>query len=165
MNRRCTALGFSLLCLSLGDAAARDFGLDSRPLKLEFGASMATGLSEPTRIGANRAIDAHTRIDRGLPTAGSRRGLHFAPSRPSLRQQALHSVIVAAEQDTQSLQSGNGGANFRFERQGSAFKNISRGYQNMCATLSGKVWDDPNGRRIKFDSAGKPGVAVVIPLR
>ena len=35
----------------------------------------------------------------------------------------------------------------------------------MCDNVSAKLWDDPDGKRVRFDIAGKPGVGVEIPLR
>lgn len=41
---------------------------------------------------------------------------------------------------------------------------VRQGYDRFCDTMSAKLWDEPNGRRLSFDSHGKPGVAVEIPL-
>ena len=43
--------------------------------------------------------------------------------------------------------------------------NVRQGYNNFCDNMSAKIWDNPNGRRITFDSRGRPGVAVEIPIR
>ena len=55
---------------------------------------------------------------------------------------------------------------FRFDRHGGAVvREISRGYHRMCDSLSSHVWDEPNGKRICFDTRGKPGIAIQIPIR
>lgn len=35
-------------------------------------------------------------------------------------------------------------------------------YRRLGESLAAKVWDDPKGRRIKFDIAGKPGLGLEI---
>jgi len=50
-------------------------------------------------------------------------------------------------------------------RQVSLGGSARQGYKRFCDNLSARVWDNPNGRRLSFDSRGKPGVAVEIPLR
>lgn len=37
-------------------------------------------------------------------------------------------------------------------------------YRQMGEELASKLWDDPRGRRIKFDIEGKPGLGLEIPL-
>ena len=80
---------------------------------------------------------------------------------------AVASTSVAQGKAGTELHSSAGPttSRFHFERQGQASRNLFRGNQAMCVTVSNKVWDEPNGRRIKFDIAGKPGLAVVIPIR
>jgi hypothetical protein len=57
------------------------------------------------------------------------------------------------------------GGPFRFDRHGGAVvREISRGYNRMCDSLSGHVWNEPNGKRICFDTRGKPGIAIQIPI-
>jgi len=89
-----------------------------------------------------------------------------AEAEKSLRQRALQSVLNAPDvnPDESPAVSERSTDRFRFERQGSALRDFSRGYKDVCAKVSSKIWDDPNGRRIKFDIAGKPGVAIEIPL-
>ena len=54
---------------------------------------------------------------------------------------------------------------FRFNRHGGAVvREISRGYNRMCDSLSGHVWNEPGGKRICFDTRGKPGIAIRIPI-
>jgi hypothetical protein len=54
---------------------------------------------------------------------------------------------------------------FRFDRHsGAVVREIPRGYRRMCDSLSGHVWNEPDGRRICFDTRGKPGIAIQIPI-
>jgi hypothetical protein len=53
----------------------------------------------------------------------------------------------------------------KFQRRGNGLRDFQRSYNDMCNRVSGRIWDDPNGKRIRFDIAGKPGLAVEIPLR
>ena len=163
MNCRCAVAGSLLFgLLSLAPGLAQCSGLGERPLQLQLAASPVSELHDK----AGQEVHAGAAIRRA---STSRRGPGFTQVEPSLRQRALQSVLNAPEQGSDDAGSGTGQPTstdrFRFERQGSAFRNLSRGYQDMCATVTNKVWDEPNGRRIKFDIAGKPGVAVEIPLR
>lgn len=161
MSCRCAAVGLSLLgLLSLAPGLANCSEPGARPLQLRLAAS-----SPPVAQG-NAGSELRASTERPHSSA-SQRAPRFAQAIPSLRQRALQSVLAAPEQspDDAAASAGQAEARFRFEHQGSAFRNLSRGYRDMCATVSNKVWDEPNGRRIKFDVAGKPGVAVEIPIR
>lgn len=160
MNCRCAVLGFSLLgamCLVPQTARGSDQP-GKRPLQLGLAASAAP-VRKLERVAAA--------TNRARPDA--RHGRRFFAAEPSLQEKAFQSLLAGTEQDDLGNESGNQAANpearFRFERQGSAVRQLSSGYRNLCATVSSKVWDDPDGKRIKFDVAGKPGVAVEIPLR
>lgn len=37
-------------------------------------------------------------------------------------------------------------------------------YRQLGEQLAAKLWDDPRGRRIKFDIEGRPGLGLEIPL-
>ena len=84
-----------------------------------------------------------------------------------VRQQALQGLLSPPEQ-VEALSSRDQ-SQFRFRRQGNVGselgRDIGRSYRNMCDNVSRKVWDDPNGKRVRFDVAGKPGVAFEIPIR
>ena len=54
---------------------------------------------------------------------------------------------------------------FRFDRSGGVVvREVPRSYRRMCDSLSGHVWNEPQGKRICFDTRGKPGIAIQIPL-
>jgi len=79
-----------------------------------------------------------------------------------LGRQALQNVL---DQDAPSLddQRGEGQMQLKFKR-GNAFGDLNKSYRKMCDNVSRKLWDDPNGKRIRFDVNGKPGVAFEIPV-
>lgn len=164
MYSRCAAVGLSLIgLLSLTPGQASCSTLDARPLELGF----ASSFSPPARADrADRQPELRPGASRQSLAAG-RRAAGLTEAEKSLRQRALQSVLNAPDltPDESSAGPEKSMDQFRFERQGSALRNFSRGYKDVCAKVSGKIWDDPNGRRIKFDIAGKPGVAIEIPLR
>lgn len=129
----------------------------TEPLKLKFNsASSIASHAMPARASNNGTIT-------GNAIAG-RRGPRFQQAPPSLSQRALQSLLDNAEQDSGPAGSADE-AMFRFERRGSAGRDLSQGYKAMCQNASEKLWDEPNGKRVKFDIAGKPGVAIEIPIR
>ena len=77
-------------------------------------------------------------------------------SRPSSELAAGNSVFVAEVPDS--------GGQFRFEHRGPITKVVPQSYRRMCDSLSRKIWDEPDGRRISFDIRGKPGIAIEIPI-
>jgi hypothetical protein len=158
MNRR-AAIGWSLLgLLSLAPCLAVAGDTNARPLRLALAAP-------PSSLGKSRPAELHSDHNR-TGTGNSRAAARLAERDPSLGQRALLSVLDAPEPGSDDLPDASApGDRFKFERRGSAGRDLSRGYRDMCAKVSNKVWDDPNGRRVKFDIAGKPGVALVIPLR
>ena len=103
------------------------------------------------------------RVMADAPVPGKRAHV-FHEARPSRSQRALQGLLANASEDEPSV-ADQSGENFRFERRGNAGRNISQGYKRMCDNVSAKLWDNPDGKRVKFDIAGKPGVAVEIPLR
>jgi hypothetical protein len=52
----------------------------------------------------------------------------------------------------------------KFQKRGHLARDIKRGYREMGENLARRVWEDPRGKRIVFDVAGKPGVGVEIQL-
>ena len=144
MDRSLQAVGFALVAL-LALAPACSFASDkNQPLKLKLSSSAATA---PVRSNRN-----------------ARRPARFQQAAPSLSQRALQSLLQDAD-DTAELASSGNNAQFRFKRRGDAGRDIAAGYNSVCESVSKKVWDEPDGKRVRFDIAGKPGVAVEIPLR
>jgi len=157
MNHRCAALGLSLIgvcCLAAAPVEASD--RNRTPLQLGLVAAAGPVAREHAR-------------SRLLPPAPVRGQRYFAQARDEapLRQRALQSVLTGSElaANEASSVSDRPEDRFRFEKTGNAARDFSRGYRDMCAKASNRIWDEPNGRRIKFDIAGKPGVAIEIPLR
>lgn len=159
MKCRCHSVGLSLLALlAFASESAFCQTKSAEPLKLKFNsASSITSHPSPVRASGTRSISL------GSPSGG-RRGPRFQQVPPSLSQRALQSLLENAEQDSAPA-SAPDKAMFRFERRGSAGRGLSQGYKAMCQNASEKLWDEPNGKRVKFDIAGKPGVAIEIPIR
>lgn len=154
MNCRYHAVGLSLMAaLALGPESAWCQSKAESPLKLKIAAG-----SSPA-APASRARSQSLTLGNGV-----RRGPRFQQAEPSLSQRALQSLLDNAEVEPQAV-AGPDGAAFRFERSGSAGRDLSQNYKAMCQRATDKLWDEPNGKRLKFDIAGKPGIAIEIPLR
>jgi hypothetical protein len=80
-----------------------------------------------------------------------------------LGRQALQNVL---DSDAMPMdeQRGEGDMQLKFNKRGNAFGDFNKGYRKICDNVSRKIWDDPNGKRIRFDVAGKPGIAFEIPV-
>ncbi len=154
MNCRCHAVGLSILAmLALAPEAAWCQAKPAPVLQLKFPA--ASGTAAPASLTRSHPITVAN---------GAHRGPRFQQAEPSLSQRALQSLLDNADVEAPAV-AAQDGATFRFERRGSAGRELSQGYKAMCARASEKLWDEPNGKRVKFDIAGKPGVAIEIPLR
>lgn len=155
MKFRVAAAALTLLGLCcVATPQSRAAGREQPPLKLDLVAPLA---SPASRAQARQRPAA-------MPVRG--RHLQVARDQLPLRQRALQSVLAESELAVEETDPGDPTQNrFRFEKRGTAARDISRGYRDMCARVSSRIWDEPNGRRVKFDIAGKPGVAVEIPLR
>lgn len=156
MKLRVAIVGLSFIgCCGLAALPANAADRARTPLQLTFVAPPAAAARVPAQV----------RMPTGSPSRAGR--LVAARDQLPLRERALQSVLAGSEMvaDDEPSLSGTPENRFRFEKNGNAARDLSRGYRDMCAKVSDRVWDDPNGRRIKFDIAGKPGVAVEIPLR
>ena len=134
-----------------------------------MGAESLAG-ARPLRLaleGDSLRVETMRQIARSNGNAMPRRGPLSNNSPASVRQQALQGLLSPPEQA--EAPSSRDASPFRFRRQGNVGSEVGRdlghGYRTMCDNVSRKVWDDPNGRRVKFDVAGKPGVAFEIPIR
>jgi hypothetical protein len=144
MDRSLQALGCALLAW-LAFAPAPLLAADKpSPLKLKLSANSAMA---PLRTARN-----------------PRRPARFQTVAPSLSQRALQSLLQDANDEATPAAASNN-AQFRFKRRGDAGRDLAAGYNAMCDNVSQKLWDEPDGKRVRFDIAGKPGVAVEIPLR
>jgi hypothetical protein len=105
------------------------------------------------------------RADRERRFGAQRGASSRAPTpmrRESVGQRALQGMLEAP--DVETLSAAPDDASFRFRRQGNAGRDLRESYKDMCDRVSNRLWDEPNGKRVKFDVAGKPGVAFEIPL-
>lgn len=160
MNSRWAAVAVSvlgLLSLTPGQAACADF--EARPLQLRLAPS-------PMPIVHQRTIGGFPADSQSRSLDSAHRGAKFDQADPSLRERAFQSMLDQPEQNFDDVETSTGPSpiKLRFHKTG-GHRNLQRGYKDMCARVSSKIWDEPNGKRIKFDIAGKPGVAVVIPIR
>jgi hypothetical protein len=162
MNCRSTAVGLSLvslLSLVAGQANCAATQTAAQPLQL----ALAPSYSAPIRERPRQEIpESTTRI----AVAPTRRSAISAETQKNFRQRALQTLLDGPDPslDSARVNTGQPLVGFRFERQGPAIRDFSRSYKNLCNKVSSKLWDEPNGRRIRFDIAGKPGVAIEIPV-
>lgn len=162
MYRRCSVVGLSLIgLLSLAPGQASGAAFEARPLQL----ALADSYSPPAREHGGQEL--RTASNRAAAASTGRRATGPGAADQSLRQRALASMLNAPDQhlDADPAAAGQSAPQFRFERQGPAIRDFARGYKEVCAKVSRKIWDEPNGRKIKFDIAGKPGVGIEIPIR
>jgi len=162
MYRRCAVVGLSLLgLLSLAPGQASCAAFEARPLQL----ALAGAYSAPAQEHGGPELRLASK--RATAPATGRRATEAGAADQSLRQRALASMLNAPDQnlDASPATARQGVPQFRFERQGPAVRDFARGYKEVCAKVAKKIWDEPNGRKIKFDIAGKPGVGIEIPIR
>lgn len=133
-----------LLACAAGQAVASDQA--KRPLQLKLGTAPQVAMPVRSIQGAPRPV-------------------RFKVAEPGLSQRAIESLLADADSQAADSASGPADASFRFNRRGHVGRDLAQGYNTMCEAVSRKVWDDPNGKRVKFDVAGKPGLGVEIPLR
>lgn len=153
-------VGWSLCgVLALAPCLAEAAPPDSRPLRL----GLATLPASFAR--ANATGEFYRAPIRHSATADLRPGKPVHPL-PNLRQRALQSVLSASDPGTEEANSDPTQADhFHFEHRGPAWRNLARTYKSLCATASARIWDEPDGKLIRFDVAGKPGVGVEMPIR
>jgi len=165
MNVRTTASLALLISLAPGLASA----VETRPLRLELPVlSAATGprtISAPAHAQrlqlAGRASDRPSRV---APLFRRKDGRAEVETRAqSLGRQALESVLDPAAPALDEDRA-EGQLRLKFQKQGNAFRDLNRSYREMCDRVSQKIWDEPNGKRVRFDVAGKPGLGVEIPI-
>lgn len=145
MPGRCRAIVLSLSTLfACGGGVAHAADPAKRPLQLKLSAAPA-----------HAPVRAQVR--------GPARAARFRTADQNLGERALASLLDGT--DEQAATPPPDGGTFQFKRRGNVGRDLAHGYKDMCDAVSRKVWDDPNGKRVKFDVAGKPGVGIEIPLR
>lgn len=143
----CRAIVLSLsTLLACGGGFAHAADPAKRPLQLKLSAAPA---SAPAPVRAQVRAPA--------------RATRFRTVDQNLGERALASLLDGSEE--QAAAAPADGGTFQFKRRGNVGRDLAHGYKDMCDAVSRKVWDDPNGKRVKFDVAGKPGVGIEIPLR
>ena len=165
MNVRITASLALLISLAPGLASA----VETRPLRLQLPAlpvsSTPRPMVEPSRASrATFASRASERPSRMAPLFRRNGGRAEVETRAqSLGRQALENVLDSAAPTLDDARA-EGRLQLKFQKQGNAFRDLHRTYREMCDRVSSKIWEDPNGKRVRFDVAGKPGVGVEIPI-
>ena len=143
----------------------------TQPLRLELPAAIPTTTTTTTpatpRASAFASEPAARNHGRVAPLF-RRDGLLPARSENesrarTLRRQALENVIDPAYASPDPDRA-EGDLQLKFNKRGNAFRDLGRSYREMCDRVSAKIWDEPNGKRIRFDVAGKPGVGIEIPV-
>jgi hypothetical protein len=87
------------------------------------------------------------------------------PATQQIRERALQGLLAdGPEPAFEEAAPRDGQLNLRFHRRGNAFKDLQGSYREMCNRVSQKIWDEPNGKKVRFDVAGKPGFGVEIPI-
>ena len=141
-----------LLALASGQAVAG--GAQALSVAIAPPFPRAAG-AEPTRLPpAARPVSPNLRTaPRNPPALASH----------EIRERALQGLLSGQEAVFEEAPR-DGRLQLKFQRRGNAFKDLSRSYREMCDRASAKIWDEPNGKRVRFDVAGKPGLGVEIPL-
>ena len=164
---------FASIALLLGIAPGLALAANARPLQLELpalstvpaGAAASSRPSAFSRSMAPRPARVAPLFRRegsaARPLNGPRAEL--ASRAQDLGRQALENVVDPAYAPLDEAP-GEGRMQLKFNKRGNAFKDLGRGYREMCDRVSEKIWDDPDGKRIRFDVAGKPGVGFEIPV-
>jgi hypothetical protein len=138
-------------------------------LALASGQAVAAGTRAMPNLAATpfpRAAGADfARLPPAEPPRNTFRPARTAALPPTheIRERALQGLLAGQEPAVEETR-GDGRLNLRFQRRGNAFKDLQGGYREMCNRVSEKIWDEPNGKRVRFDVAGKPGFGVEIPL-
>ena len=146
----------------------------TRPLQLELRAPLpAAPAAVAPAAGEVRPMDfARGNAQRSARVAPlfQRNGARLPATRTetetrvrNLRRQALENVLDPGYASLDE-ERAEGRLQLKFNKRSNAFRDLGKSYREMCDRVSQKIWDDPNGKRIRFDVAGKPGVGIEIPV-
>jgi len=165
MKARNTAALALLISLAPGLAAA----VQTRPFRLELPplGTQAAPTSEPRGqrpLFASRAAERPARVAPLFRRNGNPNRAVVETRAQSLGRQALESVLDPSAPPALDEQRAEGQLRLKFQKQGNAFRDLNRSYREACDRVSAKIWDEPNGKRVRFDVAGKPGLGVEIPI-
>ena len=87
-----------------------------------------------------------------------------SPATQQIRERALQGLLADAPDAAFDEAPRDGQLDLRFHRRGNAFKDLQGSYREMCNRVSQKIWNEPSGKKVRFDVAGKPGFGVEIPI-
>jgi len=158
------------LALLLGFVPGLVLAANTRPLRLDLPALSSTAPTTPSATRPSAfARSMAPRPARSGPVF-QRNGTRVAGARPevetrvqSLGRQALENVLDPADVPLDN-EPAQGRLQLKFQKRGNAFRDLNKGYREMCDRVSQKLWDEPNGKRVRFDVAGKPGIGIEIPV-
>jgi hypothetical protein len=148
-----------LLALAPGQAAATSV----RPLDLGLGAPPPQTAFAPSRPALLRPALGNA-FNRPSPNRANAAAAARVDTAVRLRDAALQGMIQEPQPDAFGEVAGSGRLQLKFHKRGNAFRDLNKSYREMCNTVSAKIWDEPKGKRVRFDVAGKPGVGVEIPI-
>jgi hypothetical protein len=148
-----------LLALASGQAEATA----TRPLQLGLAASAPQSQFAPTpRRAAVVAPAPRPLLAPAFHRSPREAALHARAQ--DIGERALENVLDTDSPRSLDEERGEGQLQLRFNKRGNAFRDLNKSYREMCDRVSQKIWDDPNGKRVRFDVAGKPGLGIEIPI-
>lgn len=152
MKASCTTASLALL-LALAPGLAVAAGSRQLPAGIVASLPRAAGADHARLPPAARTQAPTFRTARHPPTLATQ----------EIRERALQGLLSGQEP---AFDEGprDGRLQLKFQRRGNPFKDLQRGYREMCDRASARLWDEPNGKRVRFDVAGRVGVGVEIPL-
>jgi hypothetical protein len=158
------------IALLLGLLPGLAMAVDTRPLRLDLPAVSPNATAPVNSRPSAFARSMAPRPARTSPLFQRNGARAAAGARPevetrvqSLGRQALENVLDPAVASLDS-ERAEGKLQLKFQKRGNAFRDLNKGYREMCDRVSQKLWDDPNGKRVRFDVAGKPGFGIEIPV-
>jgi len=171
-GKRMKALRHIAALTLLGLVPGLALAASARPLRLELpnalpasADSTSVPATRPTafaRSMAPRPARAEPLFQRNGVRANANRDANLTRAQ-DLGRQALQNVVDPAYVNLDEDRA-EGKLQLKFNKRGNAFKDLNKSYLKMCDRVSQKIWDDPNGKRIRFDAAGRPGVSIEIPV-
>jgi hypothetical protein len=161
MSTRSTTFGL-ITALALGLVSP---AYAQKPLRLDIAPALIR--NAPANFGTASLTRTPTRP--GTDSFAAPQGSNAERDQRLARRDALATLGVGLlngpEQTEIATTPAAGYPVLHFQKRGAIARDLRRGYRRMGENLARKVWDEPKGKRIVFDVAGKPGVGVEIPLR
>ena len=165
MKARVSAVMVCMSCMLLVEpAAAAD--LFARPGKAPGLQQRAAGLDRPRQDNGFAQLAPHLRGSVRFQ-ANNQRTVPAPPLTNRLRPAGTSGRTnnAPANAGAFGFDTPPAAGSFRFEHSGGdVTRVVPRSYNRWCDSLSDRIWDERDGKRISFDVRGKPGIAIEIPL-